>query len=90
MQEVAFYRPMSIGRKIGSRCEQRVLATWRMKKKCRETEDCGYILHGWEASSWCGVVSSQGSCDSHRLNIGPDVCGSRGNNGVHSYRFVGR
>ena len=55
------------------------------KNKCLEfKEQCKYIVHGWSASDWCSVFSSNIPCKP--LLKGPNDCGAGGgDNGVHSY-----
>ena len=56
------------------------------KQKCLEYANCKFVVHGWnDGNKWCVVISSDATCT--KLKSGPNDCGSRGDNGVHSYEF---
>lgn len=57
------------------------------QQKCLEFSTCTHILHGWDSSRWCQVISASGS-DCLPLAAGPTDCGSSGNTGVHTYQRV--
>ena len=56
------------------------------KKKCLGKEKCKFVVYGWkDGNKWCTAYSSDKTCKP--LKYGPKDCGSRGDNGVHSYEY---
>ena len=59
----------------------------RCKEKCLDfSNECKFILYGWENSKWCTGISSGASCVTR--DQGPTDCGSSGQNGVQSYEYI--
>lgn len=62
------------------------------KAKCLAFDNCGYIVHSWDQgrSARCIVLPESANCLPEQLDQGGlGHCGSRGDDGVHSYNFLG-
>jgi len=59
------------------------------KTKCLLKEDCGFVIHGWKdgAGPWCTAWPVAAGCDELDKE-GQGHCGSRGDDGVHSYAWI--
>ncbi len=54
--------------------------------RCSTQSTCGYTIFGWHGSDWCVTWPKSQGCDTLDAG-GSGHCGSRGDNGVHSYRL---
>jgi len=55
------------------------------QRRCEQNGDCEYAVHGWpHAPHWCTLLKQ---C-TEPLKTGADDCGSRGDNGVKTYRLA--
>ena len=55
------------------------------QRRCEQNGDCEYAVHGWpHAPHWCTLLKQ---C-TEPLKKGADDCGSRGDNGVKTYRLA--
>lgn len=54
--------------------------------RCLLHDDCGYVMYGWSGSDWCVAWPQPSGCSSLDA-AGQGHCGSRGDNGVHSYEL---
>ena len=50
-------------------------------------DKCGFIEHGWKDSTHCSIVEKYSPC--RPLDSSENGCGSHGNNGVHTYKYIG-
>lgn len=59
------------------------------KQRCLLKEGCGFVLHGWKdgAGPWCSAWPADAGCD-ELDSEGQGHCGSRGDDGVHSYAWT--
>jgi len=56
------------------------------KAKCMTFDNCGYIEYGWRGSTFCYIWSTKQACSS--MSSGARDCGSNGNTGVRTYKYV--
>ena len=50
-------------------------------------DKCGFIERGWKDSTFCSIVEKYSPCPP--LDSSGNGCGSTGNNGVHTYKYIG-